>query len=261
VGLPISITAPRRFPLITTMLVSTNVLVFALQYVNPSLLVPGARSAVEVQLALGMIPAAVVRGDRLWSLITCLFIHGDVFHILGNMLFLVVFGSAVESVVGRLKFLALYIASGVVASIFHILSIAIIPREYHLLRVALDPWITPAIGASGAISGVLGAYVVYFPRSRVTAVYPVVVIPVVLSLPAWVYVMMWFTYQLVMAMLSVTILASSVAYWAHIGGFLAGVGLAPYTLSENAKLWIRIRRIILKSELDIADVYRDEEIL
>jgi len=261
VGLPVSITAPRRFPLITAVIVSINVLIFALQYINPSLLVPGARSAIEVQLLLGVIPAAIVRGDRLWSLITCLFVHGDLFHILGNMLFLVVFGSAVESVVGRLKFLALYIASGVVASVFHIISIAVIPREYNLLRVALDPWITPAMGASGAISGVLGVYVVYFPRSRVTAVYPIVVIPVVLSLPACVYAIMWFTYQFVMAMLSVTILASSVAYWAHIGGFLAGVGLAPYMLSENAKLWIRIRRTILQSEHDIADSYRDEEIL
>jgi len=261
VGLPISITAPRRFPLTTAVLVLANVLVFALQYLNPSLLVPGAHSAVEVQLLLGMIPAAIVRGDRLWSLITCLFIHGDVFHILGNILFLVVFGSAVESVVGRLKFLALYIASGVVASVFHIFSIAVIPREYNLLSVALDPWITPAIGASGAISGVLGAYVVYFPRSRVTAVYPVVVIPVVLSLPAWVYAVLWFSYQLVMAVLSATILASSIAYWAHIGGFLAGVGLAPYMLSESVKLWIRIRRNILQSERDIADSYRDEELL
>jgi membrane associated rhomboid family serine protease len=259
-GIPISITAPRKRPIVTTLLILANTVVFILMYIAPSLLAPGATSVEDVQRSLSLVPIAVVRGENLWTILTAMFLHANFLHLFFNMLFLFVFGAAVESATGSKRFLILYLLSGLAAYLFHIMSIALMPREYLLTRIILDPWITPVLGASGAISGVMGAYLIYYPRTRVTFIYPIFIIPLILYLPAWVYVLIWFFLQLVMGLMMFLGVFSSVAYWAHVGGFLAGVALAPYLLDPRIKLWIRIRRMLLRYRgRDIMDYYYDEE--
>jgi membrane associated rhomboid family serine protease len=146
-------------------------------------------------------------------LITSQFIHGGWLHILGNMLFLWIFGDNVEDAMGHLRYLIFYLLGGVIAG---------------LAQVASDPSGTvPAVGASGAIAAVLGAYLVIYPRASVTVIIPIVIIPWLTEVPAVLMMLVWFLTQVI----SVGAVADAmggtggVAYWAHIGGFLAGVVL------------------------------------
>ncbi|OYT40308.1 MAG: rhomboid family intramembrane serine protease, partial [Desulfurococcales archaeon ex4484_58] len=171
--LPIRISAPHRTPYVTFTLIAINVIVFALIMTNPSSIVPGAIDYYDAQRRLAIVPASIVRGENLWTLITAMFVHADIFHLIGNMLFLFFFGGSVESAMGYRNYLVFYILCGLSATLFHILSITFVPTEYLFTTYTLNPWVTPVLGASGAISGVLGAYLIYYPRSRITFVYPV----------------------------------------------------------------------------------------
>ncbi|MEM1878045.1 MAG: rhomboid family intramembrane serine protease, partial [Desulfurococcaceae archaeon] len=145
-------------------------------------------------------------------------------------------------------------------SLFHILSISIIPQEFILPYYSINPWVTPVIGASGAISGVLGAYLIYYPRSKMTVVYPIILIPLIITIPAWVYVLIWFTIQLFLGMLVlVGYVVSSIAYWAHIGGFLTGVALSPLFMSRVMKMRIKYLRMIEKFFREPLSLYVEEE--
>lgn len=257
--IPVSSAVPRRKPFATILLFATNVAVFILMYLKPSLFL-NSTSIDDVQRRLAFIPIGMLRGDRLWTLITCMFVHGDIFHLLSNMIFLLVFGTAVEGVMGRRRFITFYILCGLSASLFHMLSIAIIPQEFILPSYPFNPWVTPVIGASGAISGVLGAYLIYFPRSRMTVVYPIILIPLVLTVPAWVYVLVWFAIQLILGTLVlVGYAASSIAYWAHIGGFLTGVALSPLFMSSAMKRRVKYLRMIEKYFREPSSLYVEEE--
>lgn len=164
----------------------------------------------------GVIPAqftghAVIRGpSSLTRLETSLFLHGGWLHLLGNMLFLWIFGDNVEDAMGHGPFLLFYLVCGVVANLTHIVANPL-SRE-------------PTIGASGAIAGVLGAYLVLYPRARVLCLIPLgiflqfVWVPAVLFLPAWIGL------QLISGLASLGAdQAGGVAWWAHIGGFFSGV--------------------------------------
>ncbi|MEM1662451.1 MAG: rhomboid family intramembrane serine protease [Desulfurococcaceae archaeon] len=257
--IPVSSAAPRRKPFVTILLLLVNVVVFILMYLKPSLIL-NSSSVDEVQRKLAFIPVALLRGDRLWTLITCMFVHGDIFHLISNMIFLLVFGSAVEGVMGHRRFIIFYILCGLSASLFHILSISIIPQEFILPYYSINPWVTPVIGASGAISGVLGAYLIYYPRSKMTVVYPIILIPLIITIPAWVYVLIWFTIQLFLGMLVlVGYVVSSIAYWAHIGGFLTGVALSPLFMSRVMKMRIKYLRMIEKFFREPLSLYVEEE--
>jgi membrane associated rhomboid family serine protease len=245
-GLPISQTAPHRRPWATILLVTINFIVFILVEYYPGLIVPGALSPDDAQRVLAMVPIEVVRGERLWTLFTAMFVHADWWHILGNMLFLFLFGGPVESAMGRKRFLAFYFASGLAADLFHILSIAFIPPEYlaSASNYILNPWVTPTLGASGAISGVMGAYLIFYPRSKITAVYPIWIIPLILILPAWVFILFWFLLQLAFGLATLMGAFSNVAFWAHIGGFIAGIAMVPLFLDPRIKILIKQYRLI-----------------
>lgn len=148
-------------------------------------------------------------------LLTSLFIHGGWSHILGNMIFLWVFGDNVEDRFGHALYPLLYVALGLGALGAHIASA---PTSG-----------IPTVGASGAVSGILGAYIVFFPRARVKALIPIFVIFLFRELPAWVFIGLWFALQVANGLgnLWMTEIGSGVAWWAHIGGFAAGavVGL------------------------------------
>jgi hypothetical protein len=152
-------------------------------------------------------------GLRHWLLpfVTCIFLHGGWLHLIGNMWFLWVFGDNVEDRLGHARFLVFYLACGVAASALHVF-------------FNLDSR-TPTIGASGAIAGVLGAYVLLYPRARVLTLIPILILVTTAWIPAFVFIGLWFLFQWIGAQRSLFVFeeAGGVAYWAHVGGFLAGM--------------------------------------
>lgn len=184
-----------------------------------------ALTAPELDALLGVCASAVGDKSVLLSLLTALFLHGNLPHLLGNLLFLWVFGNNVEDRLGHLRFVVFYLAGGAAAT---------------AAFVAVDPTaLTPLIGASGAIAAILGAYLLLFPRAQVLTYAPfplyllALLIPAarirawfvifaIVTLPAWLVLGGWFALQAVSAR---SALASNVAYEAHVAGFLAGIVL------------------------------------
>jgi membrane associated rhomboid family serine protease len=189
----------RTFPFVTYGLVVLNVGVFLVELGQPD---PQGYLA-----QWGATPAQVSTGQSLATLVTSMFLHAGWAHLLGNMLFLFIFGDNVEDAFGHFKYLAFYLVCGVAAS---------------LAQVALAPGSrVPSVGASGAISGVLAAYVVMFGNNRVRVIlgiFPAVV-------PAYVMIGLWIVLQFVSgaASLGYTQQSGGVAYGAHVGGFLCGL--------------------------------------
>ena len=249
VAIPIGDThVPFTRPIMNMIIIAVNVIVFIISVVAPWLL--GANSFDSVILSYGLIPILVVNGHELYRLVTHMFLHGGLDHILGNMLFLYIFGDNVEAAMGPLRYLAFYLISGLIAAGFHILSIALMPPQALLNYRAfagVDPWLVPAIGASGAISAVLGAYLILYPRSVVNALVFWFLLPVAISIPAWIFIASWFLYQLMMGLVSLTGgVPTGVAFWAHIGGFLAGIALTPIFVDKRR---VRAYRYLMAQRL------------
>jgi membrane associated rhomboid family serine protease len=155
-------------------------------------------------------------GSVYLTLITSMFMHGGLGHIAGNMLFLWIFGDNVEDRIGHLRFLIFYLLTGIIASLAHVYSTAMFATNEASLLI-------PSLGASGAISGVLGGYLVLFPHRRVT----VIQFYILTTVPAWVAIGMWFVFQLIsgLGVLGSASAQGGVAYAAHVGGFVAGLVL------------------------------------
>ena len=157
--------------------------------------------------------AACQIGGLGWmTIVTSMFMHGGWMHLLGNMWFLWVFGNNIEDSMGHVRYILFYLLCGIAASIAHI---------------ATDPGSAiPTVGASGAISGVMGAYLVLYPRVRVMTLFFLVIYVRVIPLPAWVLLAQWFVMQLLSGAGTLGgAEGGGVAFWAHIGGFVAGVAL------------------------------------
>ncbi len=214
-GLP-----PRRFPLVTVGLIVANFAVW-LFYEQPHL-----ASAVY---HASFYPCTVndsCRGPEPWgvSWFTAMFMHGSWDHILGNMLFLAIFGKNVEDAFGRLRYLAFYIAGGFVATMTQVAAT--------LLFGTAAAARVPTLGASGAIAAVLGAYFVLYPNSWVRTLTFVFLVKV----PAWIFLGLWFLYQFVEAnfgLFSASANGGGVAFFAHVGGFVFGVLVANRLLRAN----------------------------
>jgi membrane associated rhomboid family serine protease len=207
-------------PVFTILIVAANVLLFlhelSLQWTDPRLFNHFMR-------------IYAMRPAFLWShpstLVTSMFLHSGWVHILGNMLFLWVFGGNVEDVLGHSKYLIFYLACGVVAG---------------LSQVAFDPFSrVPIVGASGAIAGVMGAYLVKFPRSYVVMLFWVLFI-FTFDLPAWLMLIYWFLLQLLGGFGSIGeaeyAQTGGVAFFAHVGGFVAGI-LLMRLLGPRQRRW------------------------
>lgn len=202
----------RRFPAITVTLIVVNVVIFLLE----ALLGSNANALIAT---FGVVPARLVTEWRnpfvLLTLVSAMYLHGGWAHLLGNMWYLWIFGDNVEDRMGRGRFLILYTLCGLISG---------------LLQVAAAPTSSiPMIGASGAIAGVLGAYLLLFPKARVsTAVLAFYFIRIV-WLPAVIVLGGWFLIQLLngLASLNVVMQTGGVAWWAHIGGFVAGMLTMP----------------------------------
>jgi membrane associated rhomboid family serine protease len=210
--LPLSDGMPaRRFPVINISLIVANFAVW-LFYELPNL-----NSAVYHASFYPCTVDNACRGPEPWGLswITAMFLHGGWDHILGNMLFLAIFGKNVENALGSLRYLAFYFAGGFAAMMTQ--------TAMTLLFGTVADARVPELGASGAIAAVLGAYFVLYPGSRVlTYIVPVFLV----RIPAWIFLGLWFLYQLIAAnfgLFSATAGGGSVAFFAHVGGFIFGV--------------------------------------
>jgi len=191
-----------RRSLLTWGLIVINVAVYLYLSQNPVM------DADAIQ-RYALIPADISAGRHLSTLITSMFLHASLLHVGGNMLFLWIFGNNVEDRLGEIKFLAIYFAAGIAGS---------------LLQVFINPTSTiPNLGASGAISGFLAAYVLYFPGARVlTFIAPFFFV----TLRAFVFIGYWIALQALQAFLNIGVTGGGIAFFAHVGGFGAGLILA-----------------------------------
>jgi len=157
-------------------------------------------------------------GRQLSHLITSMFLHGSWMHLLGNMWFLWLFGNNIEDSMGRLRFVVFYLMTGLAAAFGQI--------------ITSPDSIIPMVGASGAISGVMGAYLILYPRVKVYVLVPIFIFFTSIALPAWMMLGYWFFIQLASGLLASGEMGG-VAFWAHVGGFIAGVVLIkPFTREE-----------------------------
>lgn len=208
----------KRFPMVTVILIALNVLVFLYEEFGLS-----DRQLQQFVMQFGVVPLEITRGqDRppmlpeglpiQFTVISSMFMHGGWLHIIGNMLYLWVFGDNIEDAMSPLGFLVFYLVCGVAAALSHVL---------------LDPVSTvPTIGASGAVAGVLGGYLLLHPTNRINCLLILWVFIRVIQLPAFVVLGFWFVMQLFSGVGSIGAEeVGGVAYWAHVGGFVAGLVL------------------------------------
>jgi membrane associated rhomboid family serine protease len=223
--IPLKDLTPRRSPpVVTLLLIAANTFVFLYQV---SLSPPGAEELVNTY---GLVPLRiqyalagthhVTLAQAFVPLFSCMFLHGGWMHIIGNMWFLWIFGGNVEDRFGSFLYLVVYLISGIGSGISQV----------------LFSWGSriPSIGASGAISGVLGAYLVFFPGSRILTLVPLFIIWFTVRIPAFVFILLWFMVQFLSGLGSLgAVSAGGVAWWAHVGGFVIGLLIALETRSAG----------------------------
>lgn len=204
----------NRTPYVTYALIAANVVIFALYW--PLFDDPRRLGLFFYDFAI--IPERITAGDALPSLISSMFLHGGIMHLLGNMLFLFIFGDNMEDEMGHVGFALFYLASGIAAG---------------LMQVAAAPLSQiPTVGASGAIAGVMGGYLLLFPKARVDILIILIVFFRIIPIPAWIMLALWLGLQFVGGLGSDPD-AGGVAYWAHAGGFVVGLLL-------TVPLWLRL---------------------
>jgi membrane associated rhomboid family serine protease len=201
----------RATPVVTHVLIAVNVAVFLVQwsqgpYLDRFIFLYGL---VPARYFVPSIADYFSTGQQLFALLSFMFLHGGIWHLLGNMWSLYIFGDNVEDRLGPLRYAAFYLLSGLLSGLAHLL----------IYRTST----IPTIGASGAIAGVMGAYFLLFPRARVLTLVPILFIPLFFHIPAAFYLGLWFLLQFWNAAGGSTV--GGIAWWAHIGGFLAGMGL------------------------------------
>lgn len=207
-------TRRRGTPWMTLGLIGLNVAVFVFQLllIQSGL---GERALQQWFMMFGVVPARFAQGDWLWggvTLVTSMFLHGGWLHILSNLWTLWIFGDNVEERMGHGRFLVFYLVAGIAGGV---------------AQVVLN-WgsVVPGVGASGAIAGVLGAYLLLFPRAQVDLLIPIFIFPWVVTVPAVLYLGFWGLMQFFSGVLSLGVVtAGGIAYWAHVGGFVAGLVL------------------------------------
>ncbi len=213
----------NQCPYITYVLIAICVIVFCIQLSQPG------QAGQELVISFGFIPARLFTAADLppdmrlvpaWTtLVTSMFMHGGFMHLAGNMLYLWIFGDNVEVAMGRVRFIIFYLLTGLAAVLSH----AFLDTGSQV----------PLIGASGAISGVLGAYILLFPRASVQ----VLMFPLgLVSVPAVVVLAVWFGLQLFSGFATPSA-GGGVAFWAHVGGFVAGVLLVPFLKKRDVRLF------------------------
>ncbi|MDY7077461.1 MAG: rhomboid family intramembrane serine protease [Chloroflexota bacterium] len=229
--IPLRDTIPaRRFPVVNMVIIGFNVLFFLFE----SILTPEQLD--QFIRIWGLVPAGFWRSGSLirWlSLFTSMFMHGGWWHLISNMLALYIFGDNVEDRLGAFRYVLFYLFSGLAASVVHL--------------VAYSGSSIPTVGASGAIAGVLGAYLILYPHARVLTLVPLFYFVRIVEVPAFIYLGFWFISQLfngIFALATAVFQSGGVAWWAHIGGFIFGLAIirlilpAPsYTYVDRYRPW------------------------
>lgn len=201
-----------RTPYVTWALIAANVLVF-LAYWS---LFSDTRALNLFFYTWGLVPARAAEAPV--TVLTSMFLHGGVMHLLGNMLFLWVFGDNLEDEMGHGPYLLFYLAGGALAA---------------FAQVAAEPASrVPMVGASGAVAAVMGGYILLYPRARIDILVIIIILIRIVPLPAWLMLGLWFGLQVVSGSLAGAT-GAEVAYWAHAGGFVAGIAL-------TLPLWLRL---------------------
>jgi len=225
---PIQDSVPSRsVPVVTRALILINVVVFFFE------LSLSRESIIQLFYLFGVVPARFTDPEwaasigfpigSYWSLLTHQFLHGGWLHIVANMWTLWIFGDNVEDRMGPLRFIIFYLVCGVLAA---------------LTQVLVTPDATiPSVGASGAIAGVLGAYLLFFPTARLIVLIPILFFPFFFELPAVIFLVFWFFIQLFSgtAMLASPQQVGGIAFWAHIGGFIAGMLLCRFFVRRQVR--------------------------
>lgn len=209
----------ERTPYVTWALIVANILMYLLT-------LPAIGGSEWLWTRLALYPLAVVNGEYLWGLFSHMFLHAGLMHLGGNMLFLWIFGDNLEDQMGHGGFLLFYLAAGLVAAAAQIVTDPLSP--------------IPMVGASGAIAGVMGGYLLMFPRARVDVIAIFIVFFKIFTVPAWVMLGIWLGFQL-FGGFTVAGDDGGVAYWAHAGGFVAGAVLClPLFLRRGGRVfWSR----------------------
>lgn len=229
--IPISDDNPVRLtPVVTWTIIGLCVLAFVWElslgsYMEPAILALGFSPAALTSDLAGAASEAPIPA---WATIfVSMFLHGGFLHIAGNMLYLWIFGNNVEDAMGHVRFTLFYFICGAAAA---------------LTMAAVDPASqVPMVGASGAISGILAAYVLLYPRARVTVIVPLGIIFYPFKISAIWVVGFWFAMQILSALLS-TAGQPGIAWWAHVGGFVTGIALTPLLKSAHVPLFGDVRR-------------------
>ena len=205
----------KRFPVVNVVLIGINVVVFVLQLAS-------GPHIEHVIMQYGFVPA---RFSSMYyaTVFTSLFLHGSLFHLLANMWMLWIFGDNVEDCMGRVRYLVFFFLCGI-ASVF--------------AQAMSNPTSTlPLVGASGAISGVLGAYFLTYPRARILTLIPIFIFFYLIDIPAYIFLGFWFLMQFISGYASMVVeegaAGGGVAWWAHVGGFGAGVLLVHFFRQEK----------------------------
>lgn len=201
----------RTSPIVTIALITANAAVYLYQLTLPpkELFYFISEYGMTPARLLGFAPALHAGPPGALTLVTSQFIHGSLFHLLGNMLYLWIFGNNIEDILGKTRFILFYLFCGVIAAIAHL---------------ALNPYSTlPMVGASGAIAGVLGAYLITFPGTRIQTLVILIFFVTTVRVPAFYVLGLWFVMQLFYVLDSSGDQSTNVAYMAHIGGFVVGI--------------------------------------
>lgn len=211
----------RKYPIVNTSIIILNVLIFFWE-----LSLPG-QIRENVFFKYGIVPYRFYNLSLLpygvFTLFTSMFLHGGWAHLIGNMLYLYIFGDNVEDGMGHIKYLIFYLAAGVFSGLTQVI-------------FSGNPYI-PAIGASGAIAGVLGAYFRYYPRARILTIAFLGFFLEFLYIPSFFYIGLWFIIQLFSGLFSLLIdISGGIAWWAHIGGFLFGLIFARFF--KRRRIWL-----------------------
>ncbi|MBC2717747.1 MAG: rhomboid family intramembrane serine protease [Desulfobacteraceae bacterium] len=209
--IPIRDTIPsQNYPVVNSTLIGINIVVFLIQmsqgiglerFIYTYGLVPA-------RFSIPYISSHFTLSQQLFSLISFMFLHGGFMHIVGNMWTLYIFGDNVEDRLGSFYYLVFYLFCGLMSGLFHLF------LNYHST--------VPTIGASGAIAGVMGAYFILYPNAKILSLVPIIIFPLFVEIPAVFFLGFWFIMQVFNAAFS-SAMASGIAWWAHIGGFVFGI--------------------------------------
>ena len=249
----------RNLPVVTYFFILINGFIFFLQIGKPPILeeqfiyfyglVPGKFFVPEISKWFSF-------PNKIFSFVSYMFLHGGFFHFLGNMWFLYLFGDNVEDFLGPIKFFWFYILCGIFSGLLHFI---------------LNPFSNiPTIGASGAVAGVMGAYFILYPKSKILTLIPIIIIPWFVEIPAFIFLGFWFVIQFFNA---AGIASSGIAWWAHVGGFLTGLAfikinqrLPQKHLNQKIKKFIakkhtpKFQRIVPTSNENSFHLYGDIDI-